>query len=329
MRIDLSQILTDEEKAIAAEDECIKGLAFAPDGRALVVAFDKRLLMFSLPTGHLQRELACDPKTFDVPRGWFELLEFTPDGRWLVTASDEGNGGESWSYLCSFETATGRCVVAPLKNDYLSNAALEPSGNRVAVVTQIMRRLSIHEVTTGRELAALDDEQTEFFAVAWDPISGNLIVSTGLDEMREYHPDTLKLIRSITVPPMPMLMRLLFPRTKQTLAPELISLPNFQPVSLPSGSVFWADLNGDERPLWLSADGASALFGTQLGSAFVQASGARDELSTLFGDLVGERVPWLAAASVDGKQVAMAQGAVVHIESVEEQRARNRASNRR
>src|SRR5262249_12361318 len=108
---------------------------WSPDGRT--IAFlrgvprpgPKSALLAIPPLGGAQRKRAAF-----VGHGRGRALDWSPDGKWLVTGGDFENKGSDRIYLVSVESGDFRPLTAPLGGMGDSDPAISPDGSALAFV---------------------------------------------------------------------------------------------------------------------------------------------------------------------------------------------------
>jgi WD40 repeat protein len=105
----------------------VNSVAFSPDGKLLAAggSWDRQAEVWDLATGR---------RLFTVRTGGVTRLTFSPDGRWLVTASWDDRGGRSLGDTVEvWEAATGRQLLnLQGKIEEVHSVALSPDGTRLA-----------------------------------------------------------------------------------------------------------------------------------------------------------------------------------------------------
>ncbi|MEZ6037349.1 MAG: hypothetical protein R3F29_07705 [Planctomycetota bacterium] len=103
-----------------------------------------------------QPELRLEPvATYEAVGGVVHSVAFSPDGKLLATAGENGD-----LRVVEFATGHTRWKVQP-SNHWSSPVVFSPDGTRLACRG---RHLTIHEVTTGRELLRVEDASPGAFA---------------------------------------------------------------------------------------------------------------------------------------------------------------------
>jgi WD40 repeat protein len=187
--------------------------AFAPDGKTLIAVYHSSVVLWDTATGKMKREwkhdrteehpfyrcaFAPDGKTmaigdfskessihlWDIGTGekvrewkahanYIRELEFTPDGKAIVSVSDD-ESARLW------EAATGKEVRAWTKQRYLYHMALSPDGKTLALC-RIHDPLLLIDWTTGKELGKLEKG---FGPVAFSPDGKLLAISESSNGIR-------------------------------------------------------------------------------------------------------------------------------------------------
>jgi WD40 repeat protein len=141
-------------------------LALSPDSRWLAMDDWRSIRILEVATG---REIVCKGITDDATT----FLNFSPDGRWLVSGNDMGGSTQVW------EAATGREVTPQLDGYREHSAVFSPDGRWVAS-GGFDGTARVWETVTGREVARMMHEDT-VNSIAFSP-DGRWVVSGSNDK---------------------------------------------------------------------------------------------------------------------------------------------------
>ncbi len=140
----------------------ISGIALSPDGRIAAAATGKVVKILHVPAASILRTLSVATVTS------VSGVRFTPDGAWLVIASDAGIG------LWETQTWTETLRLSAERTGAL---ALSGDGGRLAA--QQAGQIMVWELPTGRALVNLNAEAR---ALAFAP-DGRLLAAGGVDPL--------------------------------------------------------------------------------------------------------------------------------------------------
>ncbi|HEY7428031.1 MAG TPA: sigma-70 family RNA polymerase sigma factor [Gemmataceae bacterium] len=175
----------------------VQTLVFTPDSKRLITAGGDNLpRLWEVSTGKLLREFTNIPKPQIRGSGYHQVFGavLSPDGRILATRSGPmGN-------LYLLETATGKLLheFQGKREDGSGNSpslnfVFSPDGETIAA--QLVGRLELREVATGRERWAREEEQT-FSGLAFSP-DGKTLASGGRDGIHLWDARTGKPLRPL------------------------------------------------------------------------------------------------------------------------------------
>jgi len=201
------------ELALPLEELCL-GLAFAPDGRTLVISTENHITLWSVPDGKRLASYPCPQmnlvattafavtpdlklaahglplkqfRVIDLQTGkelwsaqasmqFITALAFSPDGKTLASAAGFGE-----KTIRLWDVATGKEIGLPLKghDSFVSSIVFLPDGKRLASGSGD-QTIRIWDVTTGECLDVLRGHTLEVYRLASLPNS-NLLVSGSKD----------------------------------------------------------------------------------------------------------------------------------------------------
>jgi WD40 repeat protein len=150
-------------------------VVFSPDGKLLAIPEQWTVKLLDVGTSKVRTVLKGQ-------RDWVRCLAFSPDGRSLVTGSEDRTRP-----LVLWETATGR-PLAVLKRDLdrVTAVAFSPDGKVVATGgTRVQEgkghlEVTLWDVATGKELAALPWHTADITSLAFSP-DGKTLASASQD----------------------------------------------------------------------------------------------------------------------------------------------------
>jgi hypothetical protein len=163
-------------------------IALSPDGSRLAVGGHRRLVLWNLKNGAVERQ-------WTDPVGMVTAVAFSSDGKRLfLTGGEAGLSGELRSYLIdqdSVEKATG------LATDVLTGLAVHPDGKRIAVCG-MDRRIRLLNAADHRELWAFQGHSDAAWCVAFSR-DGTKLVSGGKDKsVKVWNTETGKVEQTMT-----------------------------------------------------------------------------------------------------------------------------------
>jgi WD40 repeat protein len=136
------------------------GFEFSPDGRLAVTFHFEDTKLWDVANGKLKLEL---------PKSKANDAAFSPDGRWLATASDDG---KSTARIWNVETGEVKTTMPP-SNDHAEAIIFSPDAR--IVVTTNDKGAKLWDAATGELLASLDEAR---YPVAFSP-DGNTLATGG------------------------------------------------------------------------------------------------------------------------------------------------------
>jgi WD40 repeat protein len=146
-----------------------EGMAFRCDEQQLAVADGERSTrILELAAGELIRSIT----TLRGP----ELVAYSPDGRWLAVAEDNGSAE---SRVDIFAADSGALVTNLLHPQALTGLGWHPDNRRLAT-TCYDRQVRLWDALAGRELHVLPGHGEEIHGIAFHP-GGELLMSSGFD----------------------------------------------------------------------------------------------------------------------------------------------------
>jgi len=163
-------------------------LALSPDGERLAAGGHRRVVIWNLKRGTVERQLSD-------PIGMTAALAFSPDGRLLHLAGGEaGIRGE----LRTYGVADGRLLLASgISTDALTGLAAHPDGKRIAVCG-LDRKIRMLDVDGHRERWAFQGHSDFAWSVAFSR-DGSKLVSGGKDKsVKIWNAETGKVEQTMT-----------------------------------------------------------------------------------------------------------------------------------
>ncbi len=146
-------------------DTGVRGVSLSPDGRWAVTSAARAgggLRLWDARTGRIVHEFP------GLPRHAREAGMFSPDGRWLLAASDDG--------AMLLEVATGEAKLTSLGRPF-GSTAFTPDSRLIAVITEL-GSVALLDVNDGHEFARFEDpEQARANGLAFSRDGAYLAVS--------------------------------------------------------------------------------------------------------------------------------------------------------
>jgi WD40 repeat protein/serine/threonine protein kinase len=212
-------------------------VAFSPDGSRIVWTQANATRLW-------KAQLSSEPKTLEAGRGSVDGLEFSPDGRRIVTA-----GAEFPAQIWDAETGepVARLETVPLR---VVATAFSPDGGRL-VTAYHNESAGVWDVSTQRLLGSIQSDAGRLSQVAFSPDGRYIVAATRFKALSAWDARTCRRLATLPAP-------------KRPLA-DLDTV-----VFSPDGSrvLVWQDLNADTQA-WLSeASRFLARFGCSLGTLF-------------------------------------------------------------
>jgi WD40 repeat protein len=171
----------EERAVIKAEPNDVRRFALHPHRKLLAVFDGEGVLRFYDLTGKVDRKI-------ELKAGNLRSLEFTPDGKALITAG-YGEGIKVWDL-------DGKELVAVEADKYANSAALSPDGKTIACWGSSCS-IWMCDAKTGKPLVERTGHTGAIASVAYSP-DGRLIATTAFlpPTMCLWEADTGKLVRS-------------------------------------------------------------------------------------------------------------------------------------
>jgi RNA polymerase sigma factor (sigma-70 family) len=167
----------------------IYSLALSPDGRTLASrGLDGRICLWQLASG---KEVACF--RLAAAGDWNDTVAFSPDGKYLATATGEPGGT---SHVGILEIATGRKALRiRVRDGKVTAVAFAPDGQTLAGACG--KTVRLWDARTGRQLRELRGHQDEIELIAFSP-DGKLLASGSRDKtVRLWDPATGRAVRPL------------------------------------------------------------------------------------------------------------------------------------
>ena len=153
---------------------CASFLAWSADSQHFVTGGGNASNKDSPKSVFLWRAGAPNPiKVLDGHSSWPTSADFSPDGKYLVTGSWDGE-----MILWDFASGTVRHRMRGHTN--LVTAVMFSPAGKIIASSSIDHSVRLWDATTGQERATLTDSEQEFFAMRFHP-SGQILAASGSD----------------------------------------------------------------------------------------------------------------------------------------------------
>lgn len=157
-------------------------VTFSPDGRKIVTIsnevpiadiFDRGKFQFDAKVIIWDAETGKQVALLDKHKNTVNSITFSPDGRNLVTASDDGAA-------IIWDAASGKQLALLQHSDVVNSAEYSPDGKKIITASKD-NTAKIWDAETGEKLAVLDKHTSYVTSAIFSP-DGKKIITTSVDE---------------------------------------------------------------------------------------------------------------------------------------------------